>query len=231
MPRQITSFSNETVKRLRALRDKKARRNEGLFLAEGLRILAEARDSGSLPEIIAYSPAGGVHPLAAENPGKSFIPANRGAVCGYMKMITLPKLRDALRDAGHDRTIGICDGANAAQSAVARWFDVPEKAVRTEVFGLNHLSFTRRAEIGGEDVLPRLLADDAFLAASAQKVFSPRVVRRHGMWINEYLYYFYYAEKAVEAIRSDSRTRGEEVRDLNHGLIEQLTARGLAPQP
>ena len=66
MPRQITSFSNETVKRLRALRDKKARKTEGLFLAEGLRILTEARDSGMLPEIVAYSPAGGVHPLAAE---------------------------------------------------------------------------------------------------------------------------------------------------------------------
>ena len=66
MPRQITSFSNETVKRLRALRDKKARKAEGLFLAEGLRILAEARDSGMLPEIIAYSPAGGLHPLAAD---------------------------------------------------------------------------------------------------------------------------------------------------------------------
>ncbi len=65
MPRQITSYSNETVKRLRALRDKKARRAEGLFLAEGLRILAEARDSGSLPEIIAYSPAGGVHPAGS----------------------------------------------------------------------------------------------------------------------------------------------------------------------
>ena len=66
MPRQITSFSNETVKRLRALRDKKARKSEGLFLAEGLRILAEARDSGRLPEIIAYSAAGGIHPLAME---------------------------------------------------------------------------------------------------------------------------------------------------------------------
>ncbi|HET9336490.1 MAG TPA: RNA methyltransferase, partial [Sphingomicrobium sp.] len=66
MPRQITSFSNETVKHLRALRDKKARKVEGMFLAEGLRILAEARDSGSLPEIVAYSPAGGIHPLAGE---------------------------------------------------------------------------------------------------------------------------------------------------------------------
>ena len=65
MPRQITSYSNDTVKRLRGLRDKKQRRLEGMFLAEGLRILAEARDSGRLPEVIAYSPAGGVHPLAA----------------------------------------------------------------------------------------------------------------------------------------------------------------------
>lgn len=66
MPRHITSFSNATVKRLRSLRDKKARREEGLFLAEGLRIIAEARDSGRLPEIIAYSGAGTAHPLAAE---------------------------------------------------------------------------------------------------------------------------------------------------------------------
>ena len=52
MPRQVTAFSNSTVKRLRSLRDKKGRRSEGLFLAEGLRILTEARDSGRLPEIV-----------------------------------------------------------------------------------------------------------------------------------------------------------------------------------
>jgi TrmH family RNA methyltransferase len=66
MPKYITSFSNATVKRLRSLRDKKARREEGLFLAEGLRIIAEARDSGRLPEIIAFSAEGARHPLAAE---------------------------------------------------------------------------------------------------------------------------------------------------------------------
>jgi TrmH family RNA methyltransferase len=65
MPRQITAFSNATIKRLRSLRDKKARRTEGLFLAEGLRIIAEARDSGRLPEILAFSAEGAKHPLAA----------------------------------------------------------------------------------------------------------------------------------------------------------------------
>jgi TrmH family RNA methyltransferase len=66
MVRQVTAFSNATVKLLRSLRDKKARRAEGLFLAEGLRILAEARDSGRLPEIIAFSSEGAKHPLARE---------------------------------------------------------------------------------------------------------------------------------------------------------------------
>ena len=66
MPRQVTAFSNSTVKLLRSLRDKKARKAEGLFLAEGLRILTEARDSGLLPEIVAFSAEGACHPLAAE---------------------------------------------------------------------------------------------------------------------------------------------------------------------
>ena len=66
MVRQVTAFSNSTVKLLRSLRDKKARKTEGLFLAEGLRILTEARDSGMLPEIVAFSAEGVKHPLAAE---------------------------------------------------------------------------------------------------------------------------------------------------------------------
>lgn len=61
MPRQITAFSNATVKQARALREKKHRRAEGRFLAEGLRILTEARESGLLPETLFYSDAG--HPL------------------------------------------------------------------------------------------------------------------------------------------------------------------------
>lgn len=66
MARLVTSFSNTTVKLLRSLRDKKARKEEGLFLAEGLRIITEARDSGRLPEILMFSAEGAKHPLAAE---------------------------------------------------------------------------------------------------------------------------------------------------------------------
>ncbi len=49
---------------------------------------------------IVATETGMLHPLRAANPGKRFVAANEAAVCGYMKMITLPKLRDALRDGG-----------------------------------------------------------------------------------------------------------------------------------
>ncbi|MCF1742819.1 family 4 glycosyl hydrolase [Paradevosia shaoguanensis] len=136
----------------------------------------------------------------------------------------------ALRNAGFERTIGICDSANGAQTAIAKWLKVSERAVDAEVFGLNHLSFTRRATVNGCDMLPDALADDAFLATTAQRVFAPHVVRRHGLWLNEYLYYFYYAEEAVAAI-SAGPTRGEEIRALNGKLIPQLRSIDVVAEP
>jgi quinolinate synthase len=60
-------------------------------------MLSFARESESDTFIVATE-TGMLHPLAKENPSKSFIPANRAAACRYMKMITLPKLHDTLRD-------------------------------------------------------------------------------------------------------------------------------------
>lgn len=65
LPRTITGFSNPLVKQIRSLRDKKHRKAEGLFLAEGLRILTEAADAGQLPEMIVSTPEAAAHPLAA----------------------------------------------------------------------------------------------------------------------------------------------------------------------
>lgn len=64
MIKDITGFSNPLVKRLRSLREKKHRKREGLFLAEGLRILTEARDAGVLPEVLVMNGAARPHPLS-----------------------------------------------------------------------------------------------------------------------------------------------------------------------
>jgi quinolinate synthase len=69
-------------------------------------MLKFARQSDSESFIVATE-TGMLHPLEQENPDKTFVPANRAAVCQYMKMITLPKLRDALRDAGERYTVKV----------------------------------------------------------------------------------------------------------------------------
>jgi RNA methyltransferase, TrmH family len=61
MPREITAFSNPLVKRVRSLRDKRHRREEGLFLAEGLRILTEAHEAGWLPRYLFCASDGVSH--------------------------------------------------------------------------------------------------------------------------------------------------------------------------
>lgn len=52
MRREITGFSNPLLKQVRSLREKKHRKRAGRFLAEGLRIMTEARDAGYLPEML-----------------------------------------------------------------------------------------------------------------------------------------------------------------------------------
>jgi quinolinate synthase len=53
-------------------------------------------------EAVVATEVGMLYPLQMAAPDIEFIPANAEASCMYMKMITLPKLRDALRDMQHE---------------------------------------------------------------------------------------------------------------------------------
>jgi quinolinate synthase len=51
---------------------------------------------------VVATETGMLYPMEAAAPGAELVPANEAAVCKYMKMITLPKLRDSLRDLVHE---------------------------------------------------------------------------------------------------------------------------------
>jgi quinolinate synthase len=73
--------------------------------AEGVHMLstggmleyAEQAEAGRREAVVATE-IGMLYPLRMAAPDVEFIPANAEASCRYMKMITLPKLRDALRE-------------------------------------------------------------------------------------------------------------------------------------
>jgi 6-phospho-beta-glucosidase len=134
-----------------------------------------------------------------------------------------------LTDAGVERVIGICDSANGAQNAASRYLDVPLERIRHEVFGLNHLSWTRSVRVdpdpngtGGEEVLPGLLSDSRFIQSTHMSMFDPDLRESIGMYLNEYLHYFYHRDEALAALLAKPETRGEEVIRLTHELLERL---------
>jgi quinolinate synthase len=56
-------------------------------------------------DFIVATEVGILHRLRRENPAKTFYAANERAVCTYMKVTTLPKVRDALRYMQHPITV------------------------------------------------------------------------------------------------------------------------------
>src|ERR1700760_2309064 len=81
--------------------------------AEGVRMLStggmlryaaelEGRPNHDGAEAIVATETGMLHPLRLAAPDVDFIAANEAASCRFMKMITLPKLRDSLRDGVHE---------------------------------------------------------------------------------------------------------------------------------
>jgi quinolinate synthase len=70
---------------------------EGVHMLSTGGMLRYAREHPGKTAIVATE-TGMLHPLRVAAPGTDFIAANERASCRYMKMITLPKLRDALRD-------------------------------------------------------------------------------------------------------------------------------------
>ena len=79
----------------------------GDVAAEGVHMLStggmldyaeSAERDPKVREAVVATEIGMLYPLQMAAPDVEFIPANAEASCQYMKMITLPKLRDALRD-------------------------------------------------------------------------------------------------------------------------------------
>jgi quinolinate synthase len=92
---------------------------EGVHMLSTGGMLRYARDAKPGSSAIVATETGMLYPLRQAAPGVEFIPANPEASCRFMKMITLPKLRDGLRDGVHE--VRVPDEiAAAARTAIER---------------------------------------------------------------------------------------------------------------
>jgi quinolinate synthase len=71
---------------------------EGVHMLSTGGMMAWAQGAPEGATAIVATETGMLHPLQKARPDIDFVAANEAATCRYMKMITLPKLRDTLRD-------------------------------------------------------------------------------------------------------------------------------------
>jgi 6-phospho-beta-glucosidase len=121
------------------------------------------------------------------------------------------------------KIVGICDTPIGLHREVASLFGRRVSDVPIQFFGLNHLSWLSEALVDGRNVVPEITANsDCVSQMSSLQLFDWELIRLLGMLPNEYLYFYYYRERAVQNIRKAGQTRGEQIRALSAQLLSDL---------
>jgi 6-phospho-beta-glucosidase len=130
------------------------------------------------------------------------------------------------------RIVGICDTPISLWRDVAGAFGRRAEETPITFFGLNHLSWMSEAWVDGENVVQRVVTDERIRNKIDElSMFEPGLLRIIGLIPNEYLYYYYYRERALANMRSASETRGEQVRRLGESLMHDLAEINPARNP
>lgn len=146
--------------------------------------------------------------------------------CALMRRVSSPNVlvfnftnpsglvTQALRTMGYSNVYGICDAPSGFIRQLREMTGRPD--MTAECFGLNHLSWFYDFKDGGEDISDLVLKHPNLYKDTEMRLFSPELIRMcSDMLPNEYLYFYYYREKAVQSILQSNMTRGETIRDIN----------------
>jgi 6-phospho-beta-glucosidase len=128
-----------------------------------------------------------------------------------------------LRDMGYNFTFGICDAPSSLLRSFAKLYDVESDAITGNCFGLNHLSFFNSICLNGKEILQELIDNKRLYTETRMCFFDQELSKNIGCIMNEYLYYFFYREKAVDNILRTGTTRGEVIGEINIHMTEELS--------
>ncbi len=128
-----------------------------------------------------------------------------------------------LNDMGYDFTFGICDAPSGMLRRFEELYNYPENHLDALCYGLNHLSFFKYIKADGVDITNKIVNDDEAYKNTDLRYFDKEFLMKKQYVPNEYMYYFYNREKAIENILNAPRTRGEQIAEINAKMTEELS--------
>ncbi|MFJ6984163.1 MULTISPECIES: 6-phospho-beta-glucosidase [unclassified Streptomyces] len=137
----------------------------------------------------------------------------------------------ALLGAGH-RAVGLCNVAIGLQRKFAALLGVAPSGVHLDHVGLNHLTWETGVRLGGpggEDVLPKLLAEHGGTIAADLRLPRP-LLDRLGVVPSYYLRYYYAHDEVVDELRTKP-SRAAEVAAMEAELLRMYADPALHEKP
>ena len=135
-------------------------------------------------------------------------------------------------------SVGVCNVAITTKMGIIdRMKELKGNAVTPEraqlnTLGLNHLSWHRGFTVDGEDIWSQVF--EAFLAelrSDPEPEWDPHTIEVLGMIPNYYLQYFYHTDHKLESQHRWPPSRGEEVIEIEKGLLWQYADPSLVEPP
>jgi 6-phospho-beta-glucosidase len=142
---------------------------------------------------------------------------------------------EALCRHGHVPTVGLCNVPWSTKAEIAKAFGVAPEDVDLDTVGLNHLTWTRRVEVAGEDRTDDVLTAlrglvGKQLSSDGEPEWTRATIGLIGAIPNYYLLYYYETEAWLR-YQATHPTRATEVMEIEAKLLEQYADPGLAEKP
>ncbi|HPK25819.1 MAG TPA: 6-phospho-beta-glucosidase [Candidatus Hydrogenedentes bacterium] len=134
------------------------------------------------------------------------------------------------------RTVGLCNVPIGMIMDASKHLNYDPAGVTMDYVGLNHLSWVRHFYYKGEDVTDAVLEkfiEHARLEWEEEDTRNNMIeaIRRLGMFCNYYLQYYYSTDTALRTIQHKTKTRGEEVLEVENALFAKYQDESLSEKP
>ncbi|MFZ3079920.1 MAG: 6-phospho-beta-glucosidase [Bellilinea sp.] len=141
---------------------------------------------------------------------------------------------EALQRYSPVKSIGLCNIPIGAEMRISEQLKVDRKRIQLDWIGLNHLNWMRGVTVDGQDFWPQVLTgaiEEARKEGHDGEGISAEMLEILGMIPCSYLDYFYNHPNILEKQKKASRTRGEEVAEIEAQLLEMYRDPALKEKP
>ena len=129
----------------------------------------------------------------------------------------------ALHTMGYHNVFGVCDAPSSFFRQIKNLLG--KEDITAECYGLNHLSWFYDFKENNKDILDSILNNPKLYENTEMRLFNKNILSMCDYQLpNEYLYFYYFRDKAVNSVLKGEKTRGETILEINAHMLNELKA-------